>query len=296
MKSPRKDYDRAVLAAEKISDIAYEAGLNPSEIKSAITLGTGLQESFPGHLTDTIAIPYGDIPMLDGDQTAAPSHKQRLVLGKLEGDDRHIVAAWQGRYHLYEGLSADACAFYVRVSKLLGVDVLGITNAAGVLNSKDIKRYDLVALNDVINNTGTSPLEGTTEQMWGEPFTPTADFLPASTRKKVQEAAMEVLRKRLPEGVYLQDRAPVRRYQTPAESRMLRLLGADLVGKSTAIEVAAAADAGIKDVFGITYATNYAQGIEPELQATVTSGHVEEAGQRIAEDFANLLVAVLRKF
>ncbi len=299
--SQKRDYDRASRAADVVRDKIRDHGLDPDLLRtgSAVVLGSGLQrkDKFPSRLGEhPLTIPFRDIPTLkENTGKPAPGHSLELMIGPLEGDEKHLVAAFLGRKHLYEDHTADACVFYVRMLKLLGVDVLGITNAAGILNHREIKRGDVVMIRDCMNRTGTSALHGPTEAMWGEPFTSMKDMLPEWIIAKAREIATKTLRwKRLPSGVYLQDRGSLRRYQTAAESQEMKILGADLVGKSTVIELEAAQDAGIPHKFAATLATNYAFGMLPASQPEVTSGHVVEEGEKNADKFSAFLSLLLQ--
>lgn len=331
---PRLDYDRACSVRDG-KDGLYEGirqtGLDPDNIVSAVTLGTGLQGKFGERIggDDAFSRSYQDIPLLEGNNTTqAPSHVHELRVGPLDGDEEHLVMAFFGRYHVYENLTPEACTFYVRLAKVMGVEALGITNAAGVLaeakqvraaiglvrglvrrslretftSVKDlIKRNsidvgDIVMIDDVVNFTGTSSLRGSTENMWGEAFMSPKDMLPEWIIEEAKQIVREELgwEKDLESGIYLQDRADLRRYQAPAESMFLQLL-ADMVGKSTVVELEAAHEVGIRDKFAMTNVTNVAFGLDIARQADVTSGHVEEVGAQSAEKVTDLTVALLKR-
>lgn len=298
MTSPKKDYDAAHAAARAIRDRVRSHGWDPSRLASgsAVQLGSGLQASFARRLGDRpLTIPYADVPhLVPPGAVPAPNHRLELTVGPLDGDEGHLVVVFGGRFHLYQGLSAEACTFYVRVVKALGVDVLGITCAAGALDDATIARGEVVMIEDTFNFTGTSALCGETASMWGEPFAPMASHLPRWIVERARAVAVDELGwPRLPSGVYLQDRGALRAYQTPFASRLFRSWGAHLVGKSTAIELEVVDDVGITRNFAMALATNYAVGIRSDLQPEVHSDHVVEEGERHAERFGALLAALL---
>lgn len=296
--SPKRDYDRANRAADNIRRIMLERGLEPNRLSAgaAVTLGSGLQEDFPRRVKDRLFISYDEIPLLEeGGSGKAPGHHHKLLIGSLDDEANFLIAAFLGRYHLYEDLTADACAFYVRVVKALGIDVLGVTNAAGILNGRRIHKGDIVMLTDIVNLTGTSSLHGPTESMWGEPFTSMKGLLTPWIITEAQEVSKKVGQRILPKGIYVQDRGTLRRYQTAAESKVYQALGWDLIGKSTAIELEVAVDCGIKDNFGVSLATNYAYGIRPDLQNDVTSDHVVSTGKKHAEKFGDFLAELIKR-
>jgi len=296
--SPKKDFDAAHAAAEAIRARLHAHGLDPTLLPagSAVQLGSGLQRSFARRLGDRpLVIPFAEVPhLIPPGATPAPNHRLELTVGPLDGDPGHLVVVFGGRFHLYQGLSAEACTFYVRVVKALGIDVLGVTCAAGALDESTIARGDVVMIEDVFNFTGTSALRGDNDAMWGEPFAPMKSLLPGWIIDRARAIATEDLGwPSLPSGVYLQDRGELRAYQTPFASRLFRSWGAHLVGKSTAIELEVVDDVGIRRNFAIALATNYAYGIRQDLQPEVHSDHVVDEGARHAERFGDLLAALL---
>ncbi|MDC7219515.1 MAG: purine-nucleoside phosphorylase [Spirochaetales bacterium] len=249
--------------------------------KTGLILGSGLND-LADAVENPVILPYGEIPHFPS--STAPGHKGRLVLGKLEGKD---VIVMQGRFHYYEGYPMDTLVLPVRVMKLLGVERLIVTNAAGGVNT-DFTPGDLMIIEDHIKMGGGHPLIGPNDSDFGPRFN---DMSQAYTRKLVKTAEEEgkALGLNLRKGVYTFMTGPS--YETPAEIRMLRTLGADAVGMSTVPEVIAAAHAGL-EVLGISCISNMAAGI---LDQPITEEEVIEAGQMVKEKFTALLKAILTK-
>jgi len=212
---------------------------------AGVVLGTGLGGAAEGW--DAVReIPYEDIPHFP--RSTAPSHRGRLVLGRLGGVP---VAAMQGRCHLYEGWSAAQVAFPVRVMKLLGARVLVVTAAAGCLHER-WPPGDLVALDDHINFLGASPLTGPNLDSLGPRFPEMSACYDPGLRERAAAAA-EAAGVTLRRGVYAAMRGP--QLETVAENRMLRAVGADVVGMSTVPEVIAGRHMGMR-VLGVSVVTN----------------------------------------
>ena len=247
--------------------------------KIGLVLGSGLG-AFADELTEAARIPYAQIPSFP--RSTAVGHAGQMVIGKC-GDVP--VAAMQGRVHLYEGYSAQEVVFPTRVLGRLGIRALILTNAAGGINLK-FNQGALVLISDHINLQGQNPLTGANEERFGARF-------PDMTRtysKEYRELAMAAARKlgkALSEGVYAALQGPS--YETPAEIRFLRTIGADLVGMSTVLEAIAARHMGIK-VLAISCVTNMAAGI---LDQPLNHEEVLETGRRVEADFVALLKAVL---
>ena len=199
--------------------------------KVAMILGSGL--GYMGDIVENaIAVPYGEIPHFKA--STAPGHKGRLVFGTLEGKP---VAVMQGRMHHYEGYSYEEVGYAVRVLRLLGCDTLIVTNAAGCVNM-NWKAGDLMLITDQIKIFMESPLRGENLPEFGPRF-PDASYL---YTPRLQDLARQQARRldlHLREGVYMYFPGP--QYETPAEVRMARILGADAVGMSTVPEAIAAA-------------------------------------------------------
>jgi purine-nucleoside phosphorylase len=246
-----------------------------------LILGSGLGE-IADELDDPIFLEYGDIPGFPA--STAPGHRGRLVTGSFEGKP---VAVMQGRFHYYEGYSMQQVAFPVRVLKLLGVETLIVTNAAGGIN-RLFNSGDLMLIRDHIKLAGDSPLRGPNDEDFGPRFNDMSDAYGRELRRKAREAAEEKgidLR----EGVYAYMTGPS--FETPAEIEMLRVLGADAVGMSTVPEVITASHAGI-DVLAISTVTNLAAGI---LDQPLSHEEVLETGKQVKGKLLKLLNAVLEK-
>jgi purine-nucleoside phosphorylase len=248
--------------------------------KIGVVLGSGLG-AFADEMSDAVRVPYSQIPSFP--RSTAIGHAGQMVIGKC-GD--LPVAAMQGRVHVYEGYSAEQVAFPVRVLGRMGIRALIVTNAAGGINTK-YARGALVVVSDHINLQGQNPLVGGNDERIGPRF---PDMTQAYW-KPYRELAMETARKlgqTLHEGVYAGLLGPS--YETPAEIRYLRAIGADLVGMSTIAEVIAARHMGIK-VLGISCVTNMAAGI---LDQPLHHREVLDTAERVKGDFVGLLRAVLR--
>ncbi len=223
--------------------------------ETALVLGTGLGY-FADFLENKTIIPYKKIPGFP--VSTAPDHAGRLVFGMLKGKRIMIM---QGRIHYYEGYSMDEIVFPVRVMKLLGIKNLILTNAVGSINT-DYKVGDLIMIKDHIKFFNDTPLRGENIDSFGPRFN---DLSNAYT-KKLRELAREVAQTEnipLYEGVYSYMPGPC--FETPAEIRMLRTLGADVVGMSTVPEVICASHAGI-NIFAVSFVTNLAAGLLDEIQ------------------------------
>ena len=232
-----------------------------------VILGSGLGW-FADTLEDRVEKPYSDIP--GWPVSTATGHAGKLVTGRLADLDV-VVAA--GRAHLYEGYTAQQVAYPIRELAWRGVTKLVITNAAGGINLS-YKPGDLVLISDHINLMGVNPLRG-------------AEFIDMSEAYSLEYREIAKQAGVLKEGVYAALPGPS--YETPAEIRYLRTIGADLVGMSTVPEVIAANHLGIK-VLGISCVTNMAAGILPQK---LTHAEVIETGDRVKETLAALLRAII---
>ncbi len=244
-------------------------------------LGSGL-----GGLSDEIEgaveIPYAEIPNFE--VSTAPGHSGKLVCGKLGGKQ---VMVMSGRMHYYEGYSYDKVTFPIRVAKLLGVDKLIVTNASGGINV-DYNVGDLMLISDHIKLVGDSPLRGENQDEFGPRF---PDMTYAYS-KRLRELAKEVSAEMgisLREGVYYYAMGP--QYETPAEIRAMRVLGADVVGMSTAPEAIVASHCGM-ETLGISLVSNMASGI---LDKPLTSEEVIEAGAKAKHGFGALVIKCLER-
>ena len=245
----------------------------------AVILGSGLG-SFADTLEGRTQTPYSDIP--GWPKSTVGGHAGKLVTGKL-GETDVIVAA--GRAHLYEGYTPQQVAYPIRELAWRGVTSLVITNAAGGIH-RDYKPGDLVLISDHINLTGVNPLIGPNDDSMGPRF-PDMSEAYSSAYRAIARNAGKSLGLTLQEGVYAALSGPS--YETPAEIRYLRTIGADLVGMSTVPEVIAANHLGIK-VLGISCVTNMAAGILPQK---LTHQEVLDTGERVKDSLAALLRAIL---
>ncbi len=250
----------------------------------AIVLGTGLG-GFADRLTDAIAIPYAEIPHFP--RPTIEGHAGRLVLGTFAGMP---LAVMQGRVHAYEGYTPRHVIYPIRVLSRLGIRTLVVTNAAGGIRT-DLASGQLVLISDHINFTGTNPLVGPNDPRLGERFFDMSDAYSRRLRALAHRAAAsEGIT--LPEGVYLGLTGPS--FETPAEIRAFRTLGADLVGMSTVHEVIAARHLGM-EVLGFSSVTNMAAGVlgSPDQAEPINHAEVLEIGRRVQQTLTRVLAALV---
>ncbi len=270
---PSREFVRASIAAKFLLS---KTNLRP---RIGLVLGSGLG-AFANEIAGAARIDYRHIPNFP--RSTAIGHAGRMVIGKVADVP---VAVMQGRVHFYEGYSPQEVIFPMRVMARMGIRAVLLTNAAGGINT-NFKQGCLVVLRDHINLQGANPLIGPNDEQFGERF-------PDLTQvywKPYQAAALQEARRlgvEMAEGVYAALTGPS--YETPAEIRYLRTIGADLVGMSTVPEVIAAAHMGIR-VLGISCVTNMAAGI---LDQPITTEEVMETGERVKADFVALLRAVI---
>lgn len=247
----------------------------------ALVLGSGLG-GFAEELENAVRIPYSAIPFFP--RSMAVGHAGTLVIGSVASI---AVVAMQGRVHLYEGYSAQQVAFPMRTFARMGVKALVLTNAAGGINPS-YGRGALVAIRDHINLQSQNPLLGANDDRFGPRFPDMTDAYNLQFRKFVLDEA-ERLGGDVYEGVYAAMLGPS--YETPAEIRYLRTVGADLVGMSTVPEVIVACHMGL-EVLAISCVTNMAAGMTDEK---INHDEVLETGERARGKFLALLRAVLPK-
>ncbi len=272
------EYTRAESAAMVIRmQLSQKPQLGVPEI--AVVLGSGLG-ALAEELKDSVVIPYADIPNFP--RATAVGHEGRLVIGK---SGSVTVAAMQGRVHQYEGYSSREAAFPVRVLGRLGVKSLVLTSAAGGINPA-YRQGALVVLSDHINLQGNNPLNGPNDERFGPRFPDMSEAYSRSYRRIALDAGRE-LGIELQEGVYAALRGPS--YETPAEIRYLRAIGADLVGMSTVPEVIVARHMGIA-VLGISCVTNLAAGMS---ESAIDHAEVLAAGKRVSATLLALLTAIV---
>ena len=262
--------DCAKLARERLS-------LPSQESPVAVVLGSGLG-SFADSLEKARSVPFGELPGFP--RATVQGHKGRLVYGMLAGAP---VLALQGRLHGYEGHDAATVAFPARVLAVLGARALAVTNAAGGTNPA-FAPGDLMRITDHVNLTGRNPLIGANEDALGPRFPDLSHAYDPRLAEALEEAARATGQK-LRAGVYLQMNGPS--YETPAEIRMARAMGADAVGMSTVPEVIVAAHMGLP-VCGISCITNLAAGISPH---PLTHEEVMEVAKAVEGKFLDLLRA-----
>jgi purine-nucleoside phosphorylase len=262
----KDDLDAAVAAIRTRTDASPVVG---------VVLGSGLG-GFADALEDAVEIAYEDIP--GWPVATAIGHAGRLVVGSFGGVP---LAVMRGRAHLYEGLSPAKVVFGIRVLGRLGVRTLVLTNAVGAIDDA-LEPGQLVVITDHLNLQGQSPLVGPNDDALGPRFPDLSDAYDSELRAAAREAAAR-LGLDLGEGVYAAWLGPA--FETPAEIRMLRALGADLVGMSVVPEVLAARHMGIR-CLAVSCVTNLAAGISPE---PIDSEHVLEVGAQAAGSLVSLL-------
>jgi purine-nucleoside phosphorylase len=270
---PGPEFVRAQTAAKFIQK---KTKLRP---KIALVLGSGLG-AFADEFAQATKIPYSKIPHYP--RSTAIGHAGQLVIGTVEGVE---VAGMQGRVHLYEGYSAKELAFPIRVFARMGVKAIILTNAAGGVKSEFVEGR-LVVISDHINLLGVNPLAGPNEDKFGGRF----PDMTAAYDKRFRELTLaegRLLGIKLGEGVYAAVAGPS--YETPAEIRYLRSIGADLVGMSTVPEVIAARHSGLR-VLGISCVTNAAAGV---LDQPLDHKDVLETAERMKGQLTGLLRAVI---
>jgi purine-nucleoside phosphorylase len=247
--------------------------------QTAIVLGSGLGD-FADALLDAIATPYGELPHWPASRVIG--HAGRLVIGNVSG---HRIAALAGRVHFYEGHDLATVVFATRVMGRLGVRQLILTNAAGGVNT-GFTQGALMVIDDHINLLGSNPLVGPNDERFGPRFPDMSEVYSARLRRIADEAARE-RGIAVSHGVYVGLHGPS--YETPAEIRYLRSIGADAVGMSTVPEAIAARHMGL-EVLGISCITNMAAGVLPQ---PINHEEVLETTRRVRGDFISLLEGVI---
>jgi purine-nucleoside phosphorylase len=274
---------RADLHSRLSYALAWIRGRTDTPPRAGVVLGSGLG-GFAALLGAPVVIPYDEIPEFP--VSRVPGHAGRLVIGELTGAAGPItVAALQGRVHAYEGWSAQDVAFGARVLCMLGARLLIVTNASGGVNP-DLEPGDLVRIDDHINLAGGNPLIGANDDRLGPRFPDMTHAYDPDLGAGLEATAGQ-LGIPLKHGVYACVRGPS--YETPAEIRMLRTLGADLVGMSTVPEVIAARHMGVP-VVGVSLVTNRAAGLG---RAPLSHREVTAVAAREGERLSALLAAYL---
>ena len=246
-----------------------------------LILGSGLG-SLGDQVEQPLVVPYAQVPHMK--RSTAPDHKGQFVFGRLSGRN---VAVMQGRLHTYEGWSFADVSYPVRVLRLLGAKTLLVTNAAGAVNTA-FSAGDIMMITDHIKLFGVSPLCGANLDEFGPRFPDVSAVYTPALRKAAREAA-QALEIPLREGVYMYVPGP--QFETPAEVRMARILGADAVGMSTVPETIVAAHCGMQ-VLGFTLCTNMAAGV---LDQPLSGEEVLEAAEAARPRFTSLVKACLER-
>lgn len=260
---------------------AIRAKLGGFTPRILLILGSGLG-ALAEDVENPVIIPYAEVPHMK--RSTAPDHKGQFLFGKLAGRD---VAVMQGRLHTYEGWSFADVSYPVRVLRLLGAETLLVTNAAGAVNDAfDVG--DIMLITDHIKLFGVSPLCGANVPEFGSRFPDMSHVYTPALQAVARESA-KALGIRLQEGVYMYFPGP--QYETPAEIRAARLLGADAVGMSTVPEAIVAAHCGMQ-VLGFTLCTNMAAGV---LDQPLDGSEVIAAGQAAGPKFTALVKACLAR-
>jgi purine-nucleoside phosphorylase len=248
---------------------------------AAVVLGSGLGD-FADGLSGAVSTPYAEIPHWPA--SAVIGHAGTLVVGTLAG---RRIAALSGRAHFYEGHDLRTVTFATRVLGLLGVKKLILTNAAGGINTT-FKPGTLMVIDDHINLLGSNPLLGPNEDRFGLRFPDMTEVYSRRLRRVAGEAA-GARGVAVSHGVYVAVHGPS--YETPAEIRFLRIIGADAVGMSTVPEALVARHMGI-EVLGISCITNPAAGVLPE---PLHHDAVMEVARRVKGEFSSLLEGIIER-
>lgn len=247
----------------------------------AIVLGSGLGD-FASGLAEPTVVAYGDIPHWPA--SAVVGHAGTLVAGTLAG---RRVAALSGRVHVYEGHAMGVVTFGIRVLGRLGVKILVLTNAAGGINL-DFKPGTLMVIDDHLNLMGGNPLIGPNEERFGPRFPDMTEVYSRRLRAVADEAAA-ARGVAIRHGIYAALHGPS--YETPAEIRFLRTIGADAVGMSTAPEAIVARHMGL-EVLGLSCITNPAAGVLPQ---PLVHDEVMEVARRVRGEFSALLEGIVER-
>jgi purine-nucleoside phosphorylase len=267
------DFRRVKEAADAV------AGRLRETPRIAVVLGSGLGD-FAAGVADSVSLRYDELPHWPA--SGVVGHEGRLVVGAVRN---RTVAVLSGRCHLYEGHDVRTVAFPVRALAMLGVETIILTNAAGGVNTT-FQQGALMVIDDHINLTGTNPLAGANDERFGPRFPDMTEIYSKRLRCVADEAG-KALGVSLPHGVYAGLLGPS--YETPAEIRYLRIIGADAVGMSTVAESIAARHMGL-EVLGISCITNMAAGVLPQ---PLDHREVMETARRVRGQFIALLEGII---
>jgi len=268
--------DQFTQAEEAAKFVLAQTSLHP---QVAVVLGSGLG-TFADDMSDAVRVPYSKIPHFA--KSTAIGHAGQLVIGNIGGSPAVVM---QGRFHMYEGYPAETVVFPMRVFSRMGVKAAVLTNAAGGIKV-EYGQGRLVVITDHINLQNQNPLSGAEDLRFGPRFIDMTEAYAKSYRQMALDAGKK-LGIELGQGVYLGLMGPS--YETPAEIRAFRTMGADLVGMSTVAEVIAARQIGIK-ILAISCVTNMAAGI---LDQEINHLEVLEIGKRVSGQFKELLREVV---
>ena len=268
-------YDTVRTAAD------FVRGRSATMPQAAVILGSGLGQ-FASSLDHATSVRYEDVPHWPASRVVG--HEGRLVLGESAG---RAIAVLSGRAHYYEGHDLRAVTFGTRVLGLLGVRVVIMTNAAGGINLA-LTPGDLMVIDDHLNLLGTSPLMGENDERFGVRFPDMTNVYSPRLRSVADEVGA-ALGLRMPHGVYAACHGPS--YETPAEIRYLRTIGADAVGMSTVPEAIVARHMGI-EVLGISCITNMGAGVLPK---PLNHDEVLETASRVRDKFIALLKGIIAR-
>jgi purine-nucleoside phosphorylase len=266
-------YDQVKEAADAIRSRV------PELPRIGIVLGSGLGD-FASSLGGAVSMPYGELPHWPASRVIG--HEGRLVVGTVRG---RVVAALSGRCHAYEGHDLRTVTFAVRALGLLGIKTLILTNAAGGVNTA-FSQGALMVIDDHINLVGGNPLVGDNDDRFGVRF-PDMSEVYSSRLRAIADRAAARMQLTVPHGVYVALLGPS--YETPAEIRYLRTIGADAVGMSTVPEAIAARHMGV-DVLGISCITNMAAGVLPQ---PLVHDEVMATAKRVRGQFIGLLEGII---
>lgn len=268
------------MAMSKILEASkYILSKIPNKPKIGIVLGSGLG-IYIDQIQNKIVIPYEEIPGFK--RTSVEGHSGALMIGEVNGV---TVAVLQGRLHAYEGYAMEEIVLPVRTLAALGIEFLFLTNASGGINT-NFHPGDLVAISDHINLSGRNPLVGPNIAELGPRFPDMGNAYDVELRDLLHKVGQNH-HVEIKNGVYCSVLGPT--YETPAEIRMLRILGADLVGMSTVPEVIAANHLGLK-VAGVACVTNYAAGIKQEK---LSHADVKKVAEKAMVGFATILTETI---
>jgi len=264
------------MIAQATSVLESRTSLRPA---IGLVLGSGLG-AFADELTERVEIPYAYIP--GWPVSTAAGHAGKLVIGKLDGLP---IAVMAGRAHLYEGYRPAQVVFPMRILRGFGVRSMVFTNAAGGINTA-LEQGNLVLISDHINRQGSNPLVGANDEELGPRFPDMSEAYSRRYREIAKAVALELCIY-MPEGVYAGMLGPS--YETPAEIRFLRAIGADVVGMSTVAEVIAARHLGM-EVLAVSCVTNLAAGV---AEGKINHDEVLETGAAVRDTLVKFLRMVL---